>query len=71
MRLVICLQIPTNVRNVSDIRRIEIHTAEPSPPCPKHPEVEIAIAELQVINRQLMIKFLQNFYKPEVIYRYL
>jgi hypothetical protein len=36
-----------NVHNVSDVRQIEIHTAEPLVPGPSHIEVEIAIAELK------------------------
>jgi hypothetical protein len=36
-----------NVNNVSDIRQIEMHTAEPLVPGPSHLEVETAIAELK------------------------
>jgi hypothetical protein len=36
-----------NVRNVSDVRRIEIHTAVPVILGPSHLEVEIAIAKLK------------------------
>jgi hypothetical protein len=36
-----------NVHNVSDVRQIEVHTAEPLVPGPSHLEVEIAIAELR------------------------
>jgi hypothetical protein len=35
------------VHKVSDIRQIEIHTAEPLVPDPRPAEVEIAIAELK------------------------
>jgi hypothetical protein len=35
-----------NVHNVSDVRQIEIHTAEPLVPGPSHLEIEIAIARL-------------------------
>jgi hypothetical protein len=35
-----------NVHNVSDVRQIEVHTAEPLVPGPSHLEVEIAIAKL-------------------------
>jgi hypothetical protein len=35
-----------NVPNVSDVRQIEVHTAEPSVPGPSRLEVEIAIAKL-------------------------
>jgi hypothetical protein len=34
----------TDVHNVSDIRQIEVHTAEPLVPGPNHIEVQIAIA---------------------------
>jgi hypothetical protein len=36
-----------NVRNVSDIRQIELHTAEPLVPGPSNLEVEIGIATLK------------------------
>jgi hypothetical protein len=36
-----------NVHNVSDVRQIEIHTAEPLVPGPSRLEVEIAIAKLK------------------------
>jgi hypothetical protein len=36
-----------NVHNVSDVRQIEVHTAEPSVPGPSRLEVEIAIAKLK------------------------
>jgi hypothetical protein len=35
------------VHNVSDVRQIEVHTAEPLVPGPSSPEVEIAIAKLK------------------------
>jgi hypothetical protein len=35
------------VHNISDVRQIEIHTAEPLVPGPSHLEVEISIAELK------------------------
>jgi hypothetical protein len=64
MRLLICLQIPRNILNrwknyfsqllnvhrVSDIRQIEIHTAEPLVPDPSPFEVEIAIENLKRYN---------------------
>jgi hypothetical protein len=36
-----------NVHNVSDVRQIEIHTAEPLVSSPSHLEVEISIAKLK------------------------
>jgi hypothetical protein len=49
-----------NVHNVSDVMQIEVHMAEPLVPGLRHFEVEIAIAKLKSINRQVVIKFLQN-----------
>jgi hypothetical protein len=37
-----------NVHNVSDVRQIEVHIAEPLVPGPSRPEVEIAIAKLKM-----------------------
>jgi hypothetical protein len=36
-----------NVHNVSDVRQIEIHTAEPLVPGPSHLEIDISIAKLK------------------------
>jgi hypothetical protein len=36
-----------NMHNVSDVRQIEVHTAESLVPGPSHLEVEIAIAKLK------------------------
>jgi hypothetical protein len=36
-----------NVRNISDVRQIEVHMAEPLVPGPSHLEAEIAIAKLK------------------------
>jgi hypothetical protein len=36
-----------NVRNVSDVRQIEVHTAQPLVPGPSRLEAEIAIAKLK------------------------
>jgi hypothetical protein len=36
-----------NVHNISDVRHIEVHTAEPLVPGPSRLEVEIAIAKLK------------------------
>jgi hypothetical protein len=57
----ICLRIPTiflnrwknyfpqllTVHNVSEVKQVEVHTAEPLVPGPSRLEVEIAIAELK------------------------
>jgi hypothetical protein len=37
-----------NVHNVSDVRQIEVHTAEPLVPGPSRLEVQIAIAKLKM-----------------------
>jgi hypothetical protein len=42
-----CFSQLLNVHNVSDVRQIEVHTAEPLVPGPSGPEVEIAIAKLK------------------------
>jgi hypothetical protein len=39
-----------NVHNVSDVRQIEVHTAEPLVPSPSRLEVETAIAKLKKYN---------------------
>jgi hypothetical protein len=39
-----------NVHNVSDLRQIEIHTAEPLVPGPNHLEVEISVTKLKKYN---------------------
>jgi hypothetical protein len=51
-----------NMHSVSDVdvRQIEVHMAEPLVPGPSRLEVEIAIAKLKSINRQVVIKSLQN-----------
>jgi hypothetical protein len=36
-----------NAYNISDVRKIEVHMAEPLLPGPSHLEVEIAIAKLK------------------------
>jgi hypothetical protein len=41
-----------NVHNVSDVRQIEGHAAEPVVPCPSRLEVEIAIAKLRKYKSQ-------------------
>jgi hypothetical protein len=42
-----CYSLLLNVHSVSDVRQIEIHTAEPTVPDPGPSEVEIAIANLK------------------------
>jgi hypothetical protein len=50
-----------NVHNVSDVRQIELHTAEPLVPCPGRLEVQISTPKLKKnINRQVLIKLRQN-----------
>jgi hypothetical protein len=49
-----------NVHNVSDVRQIEVHMAEPLVPGPSHLEVEIAIAKFKSINHQVVMKLRQN-----------
>jgi hypothetical protein len=36
-----------NVHNISDVRQIEVHTAQPLVPSPSRLEVEIAITKLK------------------------
>jgi hypothetical protein len=36
-----------NVHNVSDVRQMEVHMAEPLVPGPSHPAVKIAIAKFK------------------------
>jgi hypothetical protein len=52
------------VHNVSDVRQIEIHTAEPLVLGPCHLEVYTAITKLKNINFQVVIKSWQNSSKP-------
>jgi hypothetical protein len=47
-----------NVRNVSDIRQIEVQTAEPLVPGPTRLHIENAIAKLN--NYKVPVKFRQN-----------
>jgi hypothetical protein len=49
-----------NVHNASDVMQVEVHMAEPLVPGPSHLEVEITIAKLKNINRQVVMKFRQN-----------
>jgi hypothetical protein len=70
MRIVTCLQIPTvflvgeriafsqllNVYSVSDVRQIEIHTAEPLVPHPSPFEVKLSLLSSKIKYHQAMIK---------------
>ena len=49
-----------NVHVVKDVGLAEIHTAEPLEPEPSASEVELAIDNLKVTNRQVLIKYRQN-----------
>jgi hypothetical protein len=49
-----------NVHRASDVRQIEIHTAQPLVPDPGAFDVEIAITMLKIINRQVVTNFRQN-----------
>jgi hypothetical protein len=49
-----------NMHNGSNVRQLEAQRAEPLVPGPSHLEVEIAIAKLKSINRQVVMKFRQN-----------
>jgi hypothetical protein len=49
-----------NVHSISDVRQIEIYTAEQSVTGPSPLKVEIATAKRKSINCQLVIKFQQN-----------
>jgi hypothetical protein len=54
-----------NVHGVNDVRQTEIHTAEPLVPEPSYFEVEIATESFK---GQVVIKFRQNWSKPEGIH---
>jgi hypothetical protein len=49
-----------NMYDVSIVRQIEAHMAEPLVPGPSRLEVEIAIAKLKKYDRQVVMKFRQN-----------
>ena len=49
-----------NVHVVKDVGQAEIHTAEPLVPEPSASEVELAIDNLKVTNRRVLIKYRQN-----------
>ncbi|PNF26781.1 hypothetical protein B7P43_G17924, partial [Cryptotermes secundus] len=61
----------SNVHRVSDVRQTEIDIAEPLILDPSPFEAESAIAKLNSINRQVVIKFRQNLFKQEVKYYFL
>jgi hypothetical protein len=56
------------VQNISDVRLMEIHRAEPLVPDPIWLDAENAIAKLEEYNCLVVIKFWQNWYKQEVEY---
>jgi hypothetical protein len=49
-----------NVHNVSNVKQVEVHTAERLVLAPSCLEVEIAIIKLKSVNRQVMMEFQQN-----------
>jgi hypothetical protein len=49
-----------NVHNVSDVRQIEVHTAEPLVPGPSPSELGIVTAKLRKCKSPVVIKFWQN-----------
>jgi hypothetical protein len=55
-----CFSQLLNVHNVSDVRKIEVHTSEPLIPGPCRLEVETAIAKLTNYKSPGVIKFQQN-----------
>jgi hypothetical protein len=55
-----------NVHRVSDVRQIEVHTAEPLVPDPSSFEVEIAIAKLKKCKLQVVTKFWQKRFQQEM-----
>jgi hypothetical protein len=48
------------VQRISDVRQIEIHTAEPLVPDPSPFEFQISITKLKRFNPHVVIKFRQN-----------
>jgi hypothetical protein len=51
------------VHNISDVKQIEVHTAEPLVPGPSHLDVETAIAKLKMYkslgNDQILAELIQ------------
>jgi hypothetical protein len=43
--MISCDSLLLNVHNISDVRQVEVHKAEPLVPGPSRTEVEIAIAD--------------------------
>jgi hypothetical protein len=56
------------VHKASDVRQLEIQTADPLVPDPSPFVVEIAVAKLKRSNNQVVIKFRKNLFKQEVKY---
>ena len=55
-----------NVIGFKDVGQAEIHTAEPLVPQPSASVVELAIDKLKVTNRQVLIKYWQNWLKQGI-----
>jgi hypothetical protein len=55
-----------NGHNVSDVRQIEVHTAERIVPGPSRLQVEISFTKLENYTRHVVIKFWQNSFKQEI-----
>jgi hypothetical protein len=49
-----------NVDNVSDVRQIDVHLAEPLVPDPRCLEVEIAITKLKKYKLPVVVKYWQD-----------
>jgi hypothetical protein len=56
------------VHNVSDVRQIEVHTADPLVPGPNRLEVEIAISKLKKYKSPGSDEIRQNLFKQEAKY---
>ena len=53
------------VRGVNDVRRTDIHTAEPLVPEPSAFEIEMTFEKLKDPTHQVFIKYQQNLLKRE------
>jgi hypothetical protein len=59
-----------NVHNVSDVKLIEVHMAQPLVPGPSRLDVGLLLQSWKSINRQAVMKFWQNWFKQEAKYEY-